>query len=666
MTMSPSCHKNISFANDFFFYPSTKPQRPKTALRVSAALILTPLTFLCLHWRSTMGIPVAAFLFALLTCLQLVQTSPFRKAELDGSLSARAPDNEVADASNYDYLTKKGVNCLIAQDADCWDVLKMDDYVKAWIAGPRGQLCATQGLAGEFGDCFIDSYKLTPRCSTITVATCADGIVSVANDLKDSDITTGPASTLEKRQFFFAAYNIKAMSAFFYSWYTASQFAASATSDKIEKIVNVASPPPKATQAAWKSVVIDSLLAGLAFIPWTSTGSTLFSSTARAVKNAEAPGRVLLAASSGVYGHVFPNDGSAASDLIDIATLKQDLRDFSDDLQARLTPALEAAVNDVPTFLEMANTGAFSSPDPPSLPKQVVGLDQALTTYIISVALSSANWNGVVSPATDVNALLGGSLGHLNMDYGCSAVDPVTKICNAIWQDVPNNQGFTMVQTTSFLNNPYEKYQEYFGGEHWTTPELLLVGAAKCRLKPGWGTGVSITVENGDLNFDCLSQLKICTYNTACTEQQEGGCEYLESDCPAESGFGYDRDRYKGMPDEEATAGNSFFVPPGYMGPFRTASGLEYPLRGTVNQMGSSDRSSTKPPSVDPSLGQVNYQVEILPLSVDTHSIVPHSINVSFQTIPRAATKRAKKNSHPLFTCSKSFSRFDSLASSSN
>ncbi|KAL8720103.1 MAG: hypothetical protein Q9225_002979 [Loekoesia sp. 1 TL-2023] len=530
-----------------------------------------------------MGVLKAAFLLASFTCSQIAQASPFRKAEAVGILSERAPDDS-ADAANTDYLTKKGVNCLIALDPDCWDVLKMDDYVTAWLAGPKGQICGTQGVAEGFGDCFIDSYDLQPRCSTITVASCAGGIASVANGLTHSDLTSGPISVLERRQFFMAAYNIQALSAFFYSWYTASGTAAAATSDKIEQIVNVASPPPKATQAAWKSMVIDSLLAGLAFIPWTSAGSTFFSSTARAVKNAEAPGRVLLAASSGVYGHVFPNDGSAASDLIDIATLKGDLRDFVDDLQSRLSPALETAINNITSFLEMANTGAFSSPDPPSLPKQTEGLEQALTTYIVSIALSSANWVGVVAPNTDVNALLNGTLGHLNMKYDCGSVDPVTKICSAIWSDVPNNQGFTMVQTTSFLNNPYEKYQKYFGldgGNHWTTPELLLVGAAKCRLKPGWGTGVSVTIENGDLNFDCLSQLKICTYNIECTEQQEGNCEYKESDCPAESGFGHDPNRYRGMPDMQAEAGNSFFVPPGYMGPFATADNLQYPLRGT-------------------------------------------------------------------------------------
>ncbi|KAL9602976.1 MAG: hypothetical protein Q9219_001501 [cf. Caloplaca sp. 3 TL-2023] len=530
-----------------------------------------------------MALLKAILLLAWLICSHFAETSPLRSNELTAAILGRAPANDTADASSTEYLTRKGVNCLIQLDPDCWDVLKMDDYVRKWVDGPRAQNCGTQGIAASeaFGDCFIDSYRLWPRCSTITTESCAPGIAALRSQLTDSDTGEGPMTPLERQQWTLCTYNIQTMSAFFFSWYTATNNAALSTSSKIDTIVQISSPPPKDMQPAWKHMVLDALLAGLAFVPWTSTTTSFFSSTARVVKQAEAPGRVLLAASAGVYNHVFPNDGSAASDLIDMATLKMDLDHFVTDLQARLSPALEAAVNNVTVFLEMANTGAFSGPDPPSLPRQVDGLEQALTTYIISVALASANWYGVVAPGVEPNALLSGALGGPNLDYGCDSVDPVTKLCNAIWSDVPNNQGFSLVQGTSFQNNPAEKYEKYFGGDHWTTPELLLVGAAKCRLKPGRGKGVGITIENGELNFDCLSQLKICTYKTECTEQEEGNCEYKEEDCPAEKGFGYDPKRYRGMPDMQATAGKSFFVPPGYMGPFAYQKDLEYPLRGT-------------------------------------------------------------------------------------
>ncbi|KAL8695404.1 MAG: hypothetical protein Q9218_000163 [Villophora microphyllina] len=450
----------------------------------------------------------------------------------------------------------------------------MPKFIKAWQAGPSGSLCGTQGFASGFGDCFVDVYKVTPRCSTISEANCATGIQATVDRLQYSDLSGDQdhpvkIQDLERRQIFFCLYNIAASGA-----------AASRTSAKITDIVNVAAPPPKADQNLFKSLAIDALLSGLAFLPGIGQGSRVISSTAATVAKAEAPVRAVLAASGSVYGQLFPHDGSAASDLIDIATLQTQLSNFMDDLSSRLEPALGTALNDVNEFLKMTNTGAFSSADAPSLLNNTDNLEQALTTYIVSTALSDATWNVVVSPQTDVDALLNGGAGKTNIDYGCPATDPTTGICNAIWNDKPNNQGITLVQSDSFLNNPYAAMQEYFGStkhDPYTTPELLLVGAAKCRLRPGWGTGVGIQMIDGDINFDCLSQMKVCTYKVDCKQTDEGNCLYNESDCPAEKGYGYDPDRYRGMPDEQATSGNHFYVPPGYMGPFRTGS-LEYPL----------------------------------------------------------------------------------------
>ncbi|KAI4169333.1 MAG: hypothetical protein LQ346_008975, partial [Caloplaca aetnensis] len=554
---------------------------------------------------------------------------PLAVEDGNGTLLERAAP--VDHTGNTDFLTKTGVNCMIAKDADCWEVLKMDDYVKGWLAGPKGQICGTQGIAEGFGDCYIDLYRMGDRCSLVTVSACAADITTVADDLAISDLADSagkPISELEKRQVFVCATAIRgmsrvtschameafvkkyanecitAMNVFFYSWYTASNTAAKNTVDQITNIVQVASPPPDTPKNVWKSLAVDALLAGLAFVPGLSSAQTAISSTARKLKSLEAPARIILTASAAVYGDVFPNDGSAASDLIDMATLTTDLGNFVTDLQARLVPALARAVNDPTEFLKVANTGAFSSENPPSLPEQTTGLERALATYVISVALNYAGWYGVVAPQTDVNALLGGQYGKPNLEYGCTAVDPVTRQCNAIWQDVPNNQGFTMVQSSNFLNNPYEKFQKYFGNtEHYPyttpgeykcqefihnaimlmpSPELLLVGAARCRQRPNWGT-VGISFENGDINLDCLSQLKICTYRTDCAQYTDANdrghyeCKYIESDCTTEDGYGRDNNRYHGMPDMEAEAGDGFFVEPGYMGPFRTGE-LDHPL----------------------------------------------------------------------------------------
>ncbi|KAI4260878.1 MAG: hypothetical protein LQ352_000033 [Teloschistes flavicans] len=519
-----------------------------------------------------------------LTCWQTCHASPIQARSDYSSLSKRLVEN--ADVTSR--LTNTGVNCFIAQDPDCWDVMEMPKFVEDWLAGPTGSLCGTQGFSEGFGDCFIGVYKGTPLCSTISEANCGSGIEGIVSKLTTSDLSGDeahpvPMGDLERRQIFFCLYNIAAIEAWFHNWYTASGTAAARTSNKITDIINVAAPPPKADTSIWKHLAIDALLSGLAFLPGVGEGLRVISSTAAVVRRVESPVRAVLAASGSVYGQIFPHDGSAASDLIGIGTLATQLENFAGDLASRLEPALNTSLNSVDDFLKMANTGVFSSAKASSLVQDTNNLEQALTTYIVSTALSGAAWNAVVSPQTDVDSLLSGGAGKLNINYGCQATDPTTGICNAIWNDKANNQGFTLVQSDSFLNNPSDAMQNFFGStkhDPYTTPELLLVGAAKCRLRPGWGTGVGVQMIDGEMNFDCLSQMKVCTYNVDCKETDEGNCLYKEADCPAEKGYGYDRDRYRGMPDEQATSGNSFYVPPGYMGPFKTG-GLEYPLRWT-------------------------------------------------------------------------------------
>lgn len=170
----------------------------------------------------------------------------------------------------------------------------------------------------------------------------------------------------------------------------------------------------------------------------------------------------------------------------------------------------------------------------------------------------------------------------------------------------PNNQGFTVVQSSNLLNNPYDKFQKYFGntehhqftapGEHnyhdsihsrlkpMLLPELLFVGAAICRQKPNWGT-VDISFENGDLNLDCLSQLKICMYWTDCAQYTDANdrghheCKYMEDDCRTEAGYGLDKNRYHmACQIWRPRPADGFFPEPGYMGPFM-AGELDYRLR---------------------------------------------------------------------------------------
>ncbi|KAL8749586.1 MAG: hypothetical protein Q9184_006750, partial [Pyrenodesmia sp. 2 TL-2023] len=167
-----------------------------------------------------MRLVTAAILFASLACLRTSQALPQRVSDPNGLLAPRqlAPAEEAPPedlSANIDFLTKSGVNCLIAKDPDCWDVLKMDEYVTAWLKGPKGSLCGTQGVPPGFGDCFVRLYNMGVICNEITEANCGAGVDAQVNDLKFSDLVDAvppqrppPITELERRQIWLCATNI--------------------------------------------------------------------------------------------------------------------------------------------------------------------------------------------------------------------------------------------------------------------------------------------------------------------------------------------------------------------------------------------------------------------------------------------------------------------------
>lgn len=154
-----------------------------------------------------------------LTCWQTCHASPIQARSDYSSLSKRLVEN--ADVTSR--LTNTGVNCFIAQDPDCWDVMEMPKFVEDWLAGPTGSLCGTQGFSEGFGDCFIGVYKGTPLCSTISEANCGSGIEGIVSKLTTSDLSGDeahpvPMGDLERRQIFFCLYNIAGTSQIVRKW----------------------------------------------------------------------------------------------------------------------------------------------------------------------------------------------------------------------------------------------------------------------------------------------------------------------------------------------------------------------------------------------------------------------------------------------------------------
>ncbi|KAL8993789.1 MAG: hypothetical protein Q9169_006078 [Polycauliona sp. 2 TL-2023] len=412
---------------------------------------------------------VAATLFSSFACWRVSQASPLAVPQVaNPQVGTSAYITEISEdrGSRTDRLTPEGVNCWIAQHPDYWAELEMEKYVVAWEAGWKALECGPQRVHPGFGDCFIRLHEMGVICSAISEANCGTEIATRVDLLRYNELVPGkvPITDLEKRQASLCATNIVAMNAFFHTWYTATTDAFSATAAETTKITTIAAPPPEARQDAWKAGLINALLAGLAFLPSVSAGSTLLSSAARTAKNLEAPGRILLAASSST---------------------------FTSDIRKRLQPTLSEFINNVTASNQMARHRQPSAVNsrPPTRQLNLGISKRAIRTYITSVALQQRrlvrrrSTPTPTSPNSWPEPVPAG--GKPNLDYKCESVD-------AVYAPLQRHLvGRAQYQGSSFLNNPYDKFVGYFdspSGNPITSPEALLLGAAECRLRAGWGT----------------------------------------------------------------------------------------------------------------------------------------------------------------------------------
>lgn len=115
--------------------------------------------------------------------------------------------------------------------------------------------------------------------------------------------------------------------------------------------------------------------------------------------------------------------------------------------------------------------------------------------------------------------------------------------CDTFWYDSVADTTYALISTDS--RNRDSDYttdmQTFLSG--MTTGELLFTGAANC----GGGTSKStVTVSNGAVNTDCLSSMKVCTWDQS--PKKKGDWEPLFSDCGDFDGFA-PIPRWTSMPD---------------------------------------------------------------------------------------------------------------------
>lgn len=90
-------------------------------------------------------------------------------------------------------------------------------------------------------------------------------------------------------------------------------------------------------------------------------------------------------------------EGSTDTQIWQMVSLSDDLRTLDSSIRARINAGLQLVQTDVPIFLAFAAGGQFSMLSPPSIYKQTAGLEEALKTYLVSKALDSNNYMGIIS-----------------------------------------------------------------------------------------------------------------------------------------------------------------------------------------------------------------------------------------------------------------------------
>ena len=222
---------------------------------------------------------------------------------------------------------------------------------------------------------------------------------------------------------------------------------------------------------------------------------------------------------------LYPID-TPASQLVQIADLKNQLGTLIGQVQGNLNKTIVSVMADPKEFLAFASQGNFTA-SAPSLPDQQQYLLYGFNTYIISTCLSGNNIYGTIAKDTNVQSLAtNGSQNSLNYDISACIGYNSENVCDSWWYS--GNYASTFgLDHFSHLERGYgdlmtQMFQKY------TTGQLLFDNAYACNQNGNYGKPVSVTVNAAGLNTQCLSQLRVLTWDMSCTDVTNKRCEFLE------------------------------------------------------------------------------------------------------------------------------------------
>jgi len=223
---------------------------------------------------------------------------------------------------------------------------------------------------------------------------------------------------------------------------------------------------------------------------------------------------------------LYPID-TPASALLQIADLKSQLSDLIATVQNNLNKTVSSVMADASEFMAFAKQGNFTGATPPSLPNQTDYLLYAFNTYVISSGLRGNNVYGTIAKNTNIQSLAtNGSQNNLAYDLSDCKGYNSQKVCDTWWYSGNYASTFGLDDFSHIGRGHGDLMTTMF--QKYTTGQLLFDNAYACNLNGNYGKSKSVTVNAQGINTQCLSQLKILTWDMSCTGVTDRQCEFVE------------------------------------------------------------------------------------------------------------------------------------------
>lgn len=403
----------------------------------------------------------------------------------------------------------------------CWEVLNVTGYLQDWAAFNHVK-CDEEDMG--FADCFL--YLEVGAGANCTSFTGRSQCPS-----PDSKTFMGHPNGA---QAYYVAFNIWNIQNWFFTYYMAVGGANGLTSEHVNTIARTLNLPPP------KKFSILELLAGLAFALGLLSPSGYAAvipklGTRVAGLGAQVPGEYLLRAvqNAPTLSRTLVASGNLGDSDVQVAQLSSSLARIVSQLETNIQNSLVLVMSNFSIFFDFVHDGFFST-QIENLNTITQNVTLSLNTYIVSQALQ--NDEVIINRAlnTDINELqLNGSA--YAYDTGCGHGYDEWGMCGSWWYDSVNRISYGLGSQKNIQNNYTDALQSLFN-QGVTTPELLFMNSQFCAdaagSTQGNAPGTSLSTTTGIWNTECISNVKICTWDTV-----NLGIDYEYTDCSRESDF---------------------------------------------------------------------------------------------------------------------------------